>query len=68
MTDKFRGKHTSKQKHSGAQWSELIPSITQASWPVSSCQNMFNGDRKSQNKVLNLSYNIAHWFCLNESV
>lgn len=47
MIDKVRGKDTSKQKkHSGAQWAKLIPSITLASWPVSDCQNMFNGERK----------------------
>lgn len=42
--DKVRGKHTSKQKHSGAQWTKLIPSITPANWPVSGCQNMFYGE------------------------
>lgn len=52
MIDKGRGKDTSKQKHSGAQWAKLIPSITPASWPVSGCQNMFNGQRKKEtNKV-----------------
>lgn len=52
MIDKVRGKDTSKQKHSGAQWAKLIPSITLASWPVSGCQNMFNGERtKETNEV-----------------
>lgn len=52
MIDKVRGKDTSKQKHSGAQWAKLIPSITPASWPVSGCQNIFNGERKKEtNKI-----------------
>lgn len=51
MIDKVRGKHTSKGKHSGAQWTKLIPTITPANWLVSDCQSMFNGERKKQNKV-----------------
>lgn len=51
MTDKVRAKHKSKQNHGGAQWTKLILSITPASWPVSGCQNMFNDERKKQNKI-----------------
>jgi len=54
ITDNAGGKHTSEQNHRGAQWTKLIPSITAASWPVSVCQNLLNGERKKQSEVQNV--------------